>query len=127
MNVDQFSAALIYLWSECVQYKHIIMGVAITVTISYLKAARDKQPQNWGENLLCGIFAGIACSGLSVVSYFLSLILNIPSSLEIPTILVIGIVSGVIGMLGSHTVVDKIKSKFGKQEEQLDEDDRTGL
>ena len=49
-NADQFYAALIYLWSEFMNYKHIFLGVVIAMTISVLKAARDGKPQNWGEN-----------------------------------------------------------------------------
>lgn len=55
-NVDQIYVALVYAWTLVTEAKHILLGVTIAMTVAILKASRDKRPQNWGENLLCGVF-----------------------------------------------------------------------
>lgn len=112
-TVDQFYAALIYIWSEVTAYKHILLGVVITMTISVLKAARDGKPQNWGENLLCGIFSGIACSGLTIMSWLIQKVFNIPTGMEIPAIFVVGVISAFIGMIGTVRIVEYLRNKTG--------------
>ena len=107
--IDQVYVALIYVGSELYKHIHIIMGVALAMTISFLKATKDKKEQNWGENILCGIFAGIALTGITVIQFFIALWFNLPEGMVIPTSLLVGIVSGVIAWHGTDGTVKLIK------------------
>ena len=45
--IDQSRIGLIYAGSELYKHIHIIMGVALAMTISFLKASKDGKKQNW--------------------------------------------------------------------------------
>ncbi len=97
------------------------MGVALAMTISFLKASKDGKKQNWGENILCGIFAGIALTGITVIQFLVDLWLNLPKGMVIPTSLVVGIVSGVIAWHGTDGTVKLIKGfRSSKHNESSD-------
>ena len=85
------------------------MGVALAMTISFLKASKDGKKQNWGENILCGIFAGIALTGITVIQFLVELWFNLPEGMVIPTSLLVGIVSGVIAWHGTDGTVKLIR------------------
>lgn len=120
-NIDHLYAALVYVWSEIVGYKHIILGVSIATTISILKAIRDGKGHNWGEHLLCGIFAGIACTGLTILTWLIQSIFNVPSGMEIPSTFVVGIASGYIGIMGSREIIRDVR-RASKKEKSDDSD-----
>lgn len=107
--IDQVYVALVYVGSELYKHIHIIMGVALAMTISFLKASKDGKKQNWGENILCGIFAGIALTGITVIQFFIVLWFNLPEGMVIPTSLLVGIVSGVIAWHGTDGTVKLIR------------------
>ena len=107
--IDQVYVALIYVGSELYKHIHIIMGVALAMTISFLKATKEKKEQNWGENILCGIFAGIALTGITVIQFFIVLWFNLPEGMVIPTSLLVGIVSGVIAWHGTDGTIKLIR------------------
>lgn len=107
--IDQVYVALIYVGSELYKHIHIIMGVALAMTISFLKASKDGKKQNWGENILCGIFAGIALMGITVIRFFIVLWFNLPEGMVIPTSLLVGVVSGVIAWHGTDGTVKLIR------------------
>ena len=107
--IDQVYVALVYVGSELYKHIHIIMGVALAMTISFLKASKDGKKQNWGENILCGIFAGIALTGITVIQFFIELWFNLPDGMVIPTSLLVGIVSGVIAWHGTDGTVKLIR------------------
>ena len=107
--IDQVYVALVYVGSELYKHIHIIMGVALAMTISFLKASKDGKKQNWGENILCGIFAGIALTGITVIQFFIVLWFNLPDGMVIPTSLLVGIVSGVIAWHGTDGTVKLIR------------------
>ena len=85
------------------------MGVALAMTISFLKASKDGKKQNWGENILCGIFAGIALTGITIIQFFVTLGFNLPEGMVIPTSLLVGVVSGVIAWHGTDGTVKLIR------------------
>ena len=87
------------------------MGVALAMTISFLKASRDKREQNWGENILCGIFSGIALTGVSVIQSLIVQWLNLPEGTSVPTALIVGIVAGFIAWHGSYGTIDLIRNR----------------
>ena len=107
--IDQVYVALVYVGSELYKHIHIIMGVALAMTISFLKASKDGKKQNWGENILCGIFAGIALTGITVIQFFIVLRFNLPEGTVIPTSLIVGIVSGGIAWHGTDGTVKLIR------------------
>ena len=107
--IDQVYVALVYVGSELYKHIHIIVGVVLAMTISVLKSSKEQKPQNWGENLLCGIFAGIALTGITVIQFLVELWFNLPEGMVIPTSLVIGIVSGVIAWRGTDGTVKLIR------------------
>lgn len=85
------------------------MGVALAMTISFLKATKDKKEQNWGEHILCGIFAGIALTGITVIKFLLELWFNLPAGFVIPTSFLVGMVAGVIAWHGTDGTIELIK------------------
>ena len=111
--IDQVYVALIYVGSELYKHIHIIMGVVLAMTISFLKTSKDKQSQNWGENILCGIFAGIALTGITVIQFFIGLWFNLPEGMVVPTSLIVGIVSGVIAWHGTEGTINLIRNFKG--------------
>ena len=86
------------------------MGVVLAMTISFLKTSKDKHSQNWGENILCGIFAGIALTGITVIQFFINLWFNLPDGMVVPTSLIVGIVSGVIAWHGTEGTINLIRN-----------------
>ena len=108
--IDQVYVALIYVGSEQKTHIHIIMGVILAMTISFLKTSKDKHNQNWGENILCGIFAGIALTGVTVIQFFIELWFNLPDGMVVPTSLIVGIVSGVIAWHGTEGTINLIRN-----------------
>lgn len=108
--IDQVYVALIYVGSGLYKHIHIIMGVVLAMTISFLKASKDKRSQNWGENILCGIFAGIALTGITVIQFFIGLWFNLPEGMVVPTSLIVGIVSGVIAWHGTEGTIKLIRN-----------------
>ena len=108
--IDQVYVALIYVGSELYKHIHIIVGVVLAMTISFLKSSKDHKPQNWGENILCGIFAGIALTGITVIQFFIDLWFNLPEGMIVPTSLIVGIVSGVIAWHGTDGTVKLIRN-----------------
>lgn len=124
--IDQVYVALVYVGSELYKYIHIIMGVALAMTISFLKASKDGKKQNWGENILCGIFAGIALTGITIIQFLVELWFNLPKGLAVPTSLIVGIVSGVIAWHGTDGTVQLLKSTRGdKHNENSDSNGRS--
>lgn len=111
--IDQVYVALIYVGSELYRHIHIVMGVVLAMTISFLKTSKDKQRQNWGENILCGIFAGIALTGITVIQFFVNLWFNLPTGMVVPTSLIVGIVSGVIAWHGTEGTINLIRNFKG--------------
>lgn len=107
--IDQVYVALVYVGSELYKHIHIIMGVALAMTISFLKASKDGKKQNWGENILCGIFAGIALTGITIIQFLVELWFNLPEGMVIPTSLLVGVVSGVIAWHGTDGTVKLIR------------------
>lgn len=112
--IDQVYVALIYVGSELTKNIHIFMGAILAMTISYLKTSRDKKPQNWAENLLCGIFAGIALTGISIIQYFMQLTI-VGHELELPIYFVTGIVAGWIAWHGTEDTVRFLKNLKDKR------------
>ena len=45
--IDQIYTALVYAGSELYKHIHIIMGVVLAMTISFLKASKEGKKQNW--------------------------------------------------------------------------------
>lgn len=111
--IDQVYLVLIYVGSELSKNVHTLMGAVLAVTISYLKTHKEKRKQNWGENLLCGIFAGIALTGLSLIQYAITSTFNVPSGVTVPTTFVVGVVSGAIAWKGTEGTVRFLKSIRG--------------
>ena len=107
--IDQVYVALVYVGSELYRHIHIVIGVVLAMTISFLKSSKDQKPQNWGENILCGIFAGIALTGVTVIQFFIDLWFNLPEGMIVPTSLIVGIVSGVIAWHGTDGTVKLIR------------------
>lgn len=91
------------------------------MTISIIKTKRDGSPQNWGEHLLVGVLAGIACTGLSVVTWFLEAIFRLPESLVLPQIFVVGVVSAMIGLLGSSRITRKLEDYAANAKEDTND------
>ena len=108
--IDQVYVALVYVGSELYKHIHIVIGVVLAMTISFLKSSKDQKPQNWGENILCGIFAGIALTGITVIQFFIDLWFNLPDGMVVPTSLIVGIVSGVIAWHGTDGTVKLIRN-----------------
>ena len=107
--IEQVYVALVYVGSELYKHIHIVIGAVLAMTISFLKTSKDNRSQNWGENILCGIFAGIALTGITVIQFFIDLWFNLPAGMVIPTSLIVGIVSGVIAWHGTDGTVKLIK------------------
>ena len=111
--IDQVYLVLIYIGSELSKNVHTLMGAVLAVTISDLKTRKEKRKQNWGENLLCGIFAGIALTGLSIIQYAITHTFGLPEDVTVPTTLVVGVVSGAIAWKGTEGTVRFLKSIRG--------------
>jgi len=119
--IDQLYLVMIYVGSELSKNVHTLMGAVLAVTISYLKTHKEKRKQNWGENLLCGIFAGIALTGLSLIQYVITQTFNIPEGVIVPAAFVVGVVAGAIAWYGTEGTVRFLKSIRGdKQNESRD-------
>ena len=124
--IDQLYLVLIYVGSELSKNAHILMGAVLAMTISYLKASKERQKQNWGNNFLCGIFAGIALTGVSVIQKLVVITFPYLADVIIPTSLVVGVVSGVIAWHGADGTIELIsKFKRGKHNESSDSNSRT--
>ena len=124
--IDQVYVALIYVGSELYKHIHIIIGVVLAMTISFLKSAKEQKAQNWGENLLCGIVAGIALTGITVIQFFIVTWFNLPEGTVVPTSLIVGIVSGVIAWHGTDGTVQLLKNIRGsKHNEGSDSNSRS--
>ena len=113
--IDQVYVALIYVGSELSKNVHTLMGAVLAVTISYLKTHKEGRTQNWSENLLCGIFAGIALTGLSLIQYAITSTFNIPEGVTVPTTFVVGVVSGAIAWKGTEGTVRLLKNIRGSK------------
>ena len=111
--IDQVYLVLIYVGSELSKNIHTLMGTVLAVTISYLKTHKEKRKQNWSENLLCGIFAGIALTGLSIIQYAITRTFGLPEDVTVHTTFVVGIVSGAIAWKGTEGTVRFLKSIRG--------------
>lgn len=109
--IDQFYLVLIYVGSELSKNVHILMGAILAMTISYLKTHKEQRKQNWGENFLCAIFAGIALTGVSIIQKLVVLTFPYLADIIIPTSLVVGMVSGIIAWHGTDGTI-KLISKF---------------
>lgn len=109
--IDQFYLVLIYIGSELSKNVHILMGAILAMTISYLKTHKEQRKQNWGENFLCAIFAGIALTGVSIIQKLVVLTFPYLADIIIPTSLVVGMVSGIIAWHGTDGTI-KLISKF---------------
>ena len=111
--IDQFYLALIYVGSELSKHMHTLMGAVLAVTISYSKTHKEGRKQNWSENMLCGIFAGIALTGLSLIQYAIVSTFNVPEGITVPTTFIVGVVSGAIAWHGTEGTVRFLKSIRG--------------
>ena len=91
--IDQVYAALIYVWTEydhlSVTVKYAIAGFLVAFTVSILKT-KEAGAVRWIESTLCGIFAGLTITGLTL--------LGVPIGLS-------GIVAGIIGYNGTKKTV----------------------
>ena len=109
--IDQVYLVLVYTWSELSKSVHVLVGAILAVTISYLKTRKEGREQNWSENLLCGIFAGIALTGVSIIQKLVVLAFPYLAGIIIPTELVVGMVAGIIAWHGTDGTI-KLISKF---------------
>lgn len=109
--IDQFYLVLIYIGSELSKNSHILMGAILAMTISYLKTHKEHRKQNWGENFLCAIFAGITLTGVSIIQKLVVLTFPYLADIIIPTELVVGMVAGIIAWHGTDGTI-KLISKF---------------
>ena len=76
--------------------------------------------------MLCGIFAGIALTGLSIIQYVLTQTFNIPDGITVPNTFIAGVVSGAIAWKGTAGTVRFLKSIRGvKHNESRDSNGRT--
>ena len=123
--IDQFYLVLIYAGSELSKNAHILMGAVLAMTISYLKAHKEQRKQNWGENFLCAIFAGIALTGISVIRELAVLTFPYLADIIIPSSLVVGMVSGVIAWHGTDGTI-KLISKFKRGKDNESSDSNSG-
>lgn len=127
--IDQFYLVLIYVGSELSKNMHTLMGAVLAMTISYLKTHKDGRTQNWSENMLCGIFAGIALTGLSLIQYAIVSTFNVPEGITVPTTFIVGVVSGAIAWHGTEGTVRFLKSirgdKHNANTESSDSNSRT--
>ena len=106
---------------------HVLVGGIMATTISMLKTAKDGKKQNWSENLLCGIFAGIALTGLSLIQYAITSTFNVPEGITVPTTFVVGVVSGAIAWKGTEGTVRFLKGIRGdKQNEGTESSNSNG-
>ena len=98
--VDQIYMALVYVWSEL---DKMVLGMGITAyVVAVLKGERRHR-----EALLCGVFAMIAGTALTLIASFLGMSDNFVVS---------GggsLVAGAIGWYGTVRTVDKIEDKLG--------------
>jgi|SRR5690606_7903287 len=108
--IDQFYLVLIYIGSELSKNANILMGAVLAMTISYLKASKERQQQNWGNNFLCGIFAGIALTGVTIIQKLIVITFPYLADVVIPTPLIVGVVSGVIAWHGADGTIELIKN-----------------
>ncbi len=111
--IDQIYVALIYLGSEIYNHIHVIVGGIMATTISMLKTAKAGKKQNHWENILCGVFAGIALTGLSLIQYVITVTFNLPADVAIPTTFIVGLVSGAIAWHGTEGTVRFLKNLRG--------------
>ena len=111
--IDQFYLVLVYAGSELSKNMHTLMGAVLAMTISYLKTHKEGRKQNWSENLLCGIFAGIALTGLSIIQYVITRAFGLPEGVTVPTTFVVGVVSGAIAWQGTEGTVRFLKGIRG--------------
>lgn len=119
--VDQIYIALIYLGSEIYNHVHVFVGGIMATTISMLKTAKEGKRQNRWENILCGVFAGIALTGLSLIQYVITVTFNLPKDMVVPTTFIVGLVSGAIAWHGTEGTVNFLKGIRGtKREENSD-------
>ena len=107
--IDQVYLVLIYVGSELSKNVHTLMGAILAVTISYLKTHKEGRTQNWSENMLCGIFAGIALTGLSLIRYAIVSTFNVPEGITVPTTFIVGVVSGAIAWHGTEGTIRFLK------------------
>lgn len=99
--VDQVYMALIYVWSEL---DKMVVGMGLTAYIvAVLKGERKHR-----EALLCGVFAMIAGTALTLVATFFGIA---PDNFAVSG----GgsLVAGAIGWYGTVRTVDKIEDKLG--------------
>lgn len=119
--IDQIYVALLYLGSEIYNHVHVFVGGIMATTISMLKTAKEGKQQNRWENALCGVFAGIALTGLSLIQYVITVTFNLPEDMVIPTTFIVGLVSGAIAWHGTEGTVNFLKGIGGtKREENSD-------
>ena len=118
--IDQLYLVLIYVGSELSKNVHTLMGAILAMTISYLKTHKDGRKQNWSENMLCGIFAGIALTGITIIQFLVELWFNLPEGMVIPTSLLVGIVSGVIAWHGTDGTVKLIRELRSSKDNEDD-------
>lgn len=99
-NIDQVYAALIYVWSEydhlSITIKSAIAGFFIAFVVSILKT-HDNGDTRWGESTLCGIFAGLTITGLTLM--------GIPLGFA-------GIIAGIIGYKGTKSTVRYLHNRI---------------
>ena len=99
--VDQVYMLLIYVWSEV---DKMVIGMGLTAYIvAVLKGERRHR-----EALLCGVFAMIAGTALTLIATFLGM--------QPDNFMVSGggsLVAGAIGWYGTDRTVSKIEDKIG--------------
>lgn len=116
--IDQIYVALIYMGSEIYNHIHVIVGGIMATTISMLKTAKEGKQQNRWENILCGVFAGIALTGLSLIQYVITVTFNLPEDMVVPTTFIVGLVSGAIAWHGTEGTVNFLKGIRGTKREE---------
>lgn len=120
MNVDQFYAVLIYVWTV-IQEKAPIMGAIIAFTVASLRMILEKN-YRFAEGLLCAVFAAIACTGSELLS---AIVLGI-TGLHIPADVVGGFAAGGVGYAGSKATVAFIKHRFKLNTKENTDDPNKG-
>lgn len=104
-NVDQFYMALVYVWSEL---DKLVLGMGVTAyTVAVLKGERKHR-----EALLCGVFAMIAGTALTLIASIMGF--------QPDNFAVSGggsLIAGAIGWYGTVRTVDKIEDKLGGKDD----------
>ena len=99
--LDQFYAALVYIWAKV--DKDIVSAFLLAFTVSSLVMWQRKRYE-LSEALLCGVFAGIAVISLGFIGNLMGMQLPLEAS---------SIISGAIGWYGTKRTVHFVEQRVG--------------